>query len=67
MALHVAAFLEMLAKSVATKATTATRAVCVRRGLGHNTPFSERQDVAAGGAHILKHSIGCMQQPVDQT
>ena len=50
MALHVAAFLEMLAKSVATKATTATRAVCVRRGLGHNTPFSERQDVAAGGA-----------------
>jgi len=40
-ALPVAAFLEMLTKSVTTGATTATRAGCVRRRIGHNTSFSE--------------------------
>ena len=42
MALHVAAFLEMLTKAVTTRATTATRAGCVRRGMGQTTPFSGR-------------------------
>jgi len=41
-ALPVAAFLEMLTKSVTTRATTATRAGCVQRGMGHTTPFSGR-------------------------
>jgi len=41
-ALPVAAFLEMLAKSGTTRAATATRAGCVRRGMGHNTLFSGR-------------------------
>jgi len=30
----------MLTKSVITTATTATRAGCVQRGMGHITPFS---------------------------
>jgi len=41
-ALLVAAFVEMLTKSVVSRATTATRAGCVQRGLGQNTPFSGR-------------------------
>jgi len=41
-ALPVAAFIEMLKKSVASRVTTATRAGCVQRGLGKNTPFSRR-------------------------
>ena len=39
-ALPVTAFPEMLYKPVGTRGTTATRAVCVRRGLGRKTPFS---------------------------
>jgi len=39
-ALPVAAFLEMLTKSVTMRATTATRAGCVQRGMGQTTPFS---------------------------
>ena len=42
MSLPVAAFLEMLTKSITTRATTAIRAGCVWRGMGHNTPFSGR-------------------------
>ena len=38
-ALHVAAFFEILTKSVITRATTATRAGCVQRGMGHAKPF----------------------------
>ena len=34
--------LQMSTKPVTTRATTATRAECVRHGMGHNTPFSER-------------------------
>jgi len=41
-ALPVAAFLEMLAKSVTTRATTATRTGCVQRGMGLTTPFLGR-------------------------
>jgi len=40
MALPVAAFLEMLTKSVNMRATTATCAGCVKRGMGQTTPFS---------------------------
>ena len=42
MALPVAAFLEMLAKSVNLRATAATLTGCVRHGVGHQTPFSGR-------------------------
>jgi len=35
MALPIAAFPEMLTKSVITRATTTTRAGCVQRGMGH--------------------------------
>ena len=35
-----AEFPEMLTKSVTTRATTATRAGCVQRGVGQTTPFS---------------------------
>ena len=42
MALPVAAFLEMLTKSVNLRATAATRIGCVRHGVGHQTPFSGR-------------------------
>ena len=41
-ALPVAAILEMLTKSVNSRATTATRTGCVRHGVGHQTPFSGR-------------------------
>jgi len=41
-ALPVAAFLEIFAKSVIARATTATRAGCVQCGMGHITPFSGR-------------------------
>ena len=41
-ALHVAAFLEILTKSVNSRATAATRTGCVRHGVGHQTPFSGR-------------------------
>jgi len=41
-ALPDAAFPEMLAKSVTKRATTATRAGCVQRGMGQTTPFSGR-------------------------
>ena len=41
-ALPIEAFIEMLTKSVASRATTATRAGCVQRGMGRNTPFSMR-------------------------
>ena len=41
-ALPVAAFLEMLTKSVNLRATAATRTGCVRHGVGHQTPFSGR-------------------------
>jgi len=41
-ALPVAAFLEMLAKSVNLRATAATLTGCVRHGVGHQTPFSGR-------------------------
>ena len=41
-ALPVAAFLEMLNKSVNLRATAATRTGCVRHGVGHQTPFSGR-------------------------
>ena len=34
--------LQMSTKPVTTRATTATCTECVRRGLGHNTPFSGR-------------------------
>jgi len=37
-ALPVAAFLEMLTKSVNLRATAATRTGCVRHGVGHQTP-----------------------------
>ena len=39
-ALSVAAFLEMLTKSVNLRATAATRTGCVRHEVGHQTPFS---------------------------
>ena len=42
LALPVAAFLEMLTKSVNLRATAATRTGCVRSGVGHQTPFSGR-------------------------
>ena len=42
MALPVVAFTEMLTKSVVSRATTATRAGCVQRGLGQKTRFSGR-------------------------
>jgi len=41
-ALPVPAFLEMVTKSVAMRATTATHAGCVQRGMGQTTPFSGR-------------------------
>jgi len=41
-ALPVAAFLEMLTKSVNLRANAATRTGCVRHGVGHQTPFSGR-------------------------
>jgi len=41
-ALPVAAFLEMLTKSVDLRATAATRTGCVQHGVGHQTPFSGR-------------------------
>jgi len=41
-ALPVAAFLEMLTKSVTMRATTATHAGCVQRGMGQTTAFSRR-------------------------
>jgi len=41
-ALPVAAFLEMLTKSVNLRATTATHTGCVWHGMGHQTPFSGR-------------------------
>jgi len=34
--------LQMSTKPVNTRANTATRAGCVRHGVGHKTPFSER-------------------------
>jgi len=40
--LPVAAFLEMLTKSVNWRAAAATRTGCVRHGVGHQTPFSGR-------------------------
>ena len=40
--LPVAAFLEMLTKSVTKRTTTATRPRCVQRGMGQTTPFSGR-------------------------
>jgi len=43
--LPVAAFSAMLAKSVVTRGTTATRAGCVRCGLGMKTPFSRRGNI----------------------
>ena len=43
MALPVAAFLEMLTKSVTMRATTATRAGGVQRGMGQTTLFSGRR------------------------
>jgi len=46
-ALPVAAFPEMLTKSVITRATTATRAGCVQRGMSQATPFSGRGSSAA--------------------
>ena len=39
-ALSVAAFLELLTKSVNLRATAATRTGCVRHEVGHQTPFS---------------------------
>jgi len=36
----VAAFVEMLTKSVNLRATAATRTGCVQHGMGHQTPFS---------------------------
>jgi len=56
-ALAVAAFIEMLSKTVASKATTATRAGCVQRGLGGNTPFSRRCSRAAAGDDDPRPSI----------
>jgi len=41
-ALPVAAFLEMVTKSVNSRATATTRTGCVRHGVGHQTPFSRR-------------------------
>ena len=41
-ALPVAAFPEMLTKSVIMRAMTATRTGCVQRGMGQTTPFSGR-------------------------
>jgi len=38
--LKLSAFLEMLTKSVTMRATTATRAECVQRGLDQKKPFS---------------------------
>jgi len=38
--LPVAAFLEMLTKSVNLRAIAVTRTGCVRHGVGHQTPFS---------------------------
>ena len=46
-ALSVVAFLEKLTKSVTSRATTAIRAGCVQRGLGHYTPFSGRSSTNA--------------------
>jgi len=42
MALPVAAFLEMLTKSVSKRATNVTHAGCVQREMGQTTPFSGR-------------------------
>ena len=42
MALPVATFPEILTKSVTMRATTATRAGCVQRGMGQTTPFLGR-------------------------
>jgi len=41
-ALPVTALVEHLTKPVGSRATTVTRAGCVQRGLGRNTPFSRR-------------------------
>ena len=41
-ALPVAAFLEVLTKSVNLRVTAATPTGCVRHGVGHQTPFSGR-------------------------
>jgi len=41
-ALPVAAFPEMLTKSVITRASTGTRAECAQRAMGQTTPFSGR-------------------------
>jgi len=43
-ALPVAAFIEMVPKYVTMRATTATRAGCVHRGMDRTTPFSGRGD-----------------------
>ena len=43
----VAAFREILTKSVATRENTATRPGCARRGLDRKTPFSKRGSISA--------------------
>ena len=54
-ALPVAAFLEMLTKSVNLRATAATRTGCVRHGVGHQMPFSGRG--SRNAAEDLRPSI----------
>jgi len=46
-ALPVAAFLEVLTKSLTMRAITATRARCVQRGMVQTTPFSGRSSINA--------------------
>jgi len=55
-ALPVAAFLEMLTKSVNLRATAATRTGCVRHGVGHQTPFSGRSS-SRNAAEDLRPNI----------
>ena len=45
--LPIAAFLEMLTKSVTMRATTAICAGCIQRGMGQTTPFSRRGSINA--------------------
>ena len=55
-AFPVAAFLEMLTKSVNLRATASTRTGCVRHGVGHQTPFSGHDSRNAAEAYDPTYS-----------
>jgi len=63
MAVPVTTFIEMPIKSVALRATTATRAGCVQRGLGRNMLSKARQQKCCQRWPMTQYTLAEYQGP----